>query len=207
MIVRGITPACAGNSYVRSEHYRRGEDHPRVCGEQLHWITCLKRRPGSPPRVRGTGQRAVPVGRLGRITPACAGNSNISGARDRFNEDHPRVCGEQTVGRNVGSRLAGSPPRVRGTGDREEIEGVKARITPACAGNSFFVDIACYIFGDHPRVCGEQAPFIVQRNHNGGSPPRVRGTELDKSRVSGTRGITPACAGNSPSAIKSPLLT
>ena len=51
----GITPACAGNSTNPKFFYCITEDHPRVCGEQLHRINrpcCLI---GSPPRVRGTG--------------------------------------------------------------------------------------------------------------------------------------------------------
>ena len=31
-------------------------------------------------------------------------------------EDHPRVCGEQQNGVDIGGQRLGSPPRVRGTG-------------------------------------------------------------------------------------------
>ena len=53
--ITGITPACAGNSYFQNFHHRHSEDHPRVCGEQHLLLDGARMRPGSPPRVRGTG--------------------------------------------------------------------------------------------------------------------------------------------------------
>ena len=75
----GITPACAGNS-VRSAVGLAGRwDHPRVCGEQGIFVQGGGGPVGSPPRVRGTGSlcsfRLAPK----RITPACAGNSELVG--------------------------------------------------------------------------------------------------------------------------------
>ena len=71
----GITPACAGN---RSGLYWIDailEDHPRVCGEQSASQAIQVAAVGSPPRVRGTEHRRIQAGGIGRITPACAGNS------------------------------------------------------------------------------------------------------------------------------------
>ena len=34
MIVRGITPACAGKSDMYHSFLTVGQDHPRVCGEK-----------------------------------------------------------------------------------------------------------------------------------------------------------------------------
>ena len=49
-----------------------------------------------------------------RITPACAGKTG--GAAYGFNlwQDHPRVCGENTLKQGFGDHVIGSPPRVRG---------------------------------------------------------------------------------------------
>ena len=71
----GITPACAGNSFVPIQPRRNVEDHPRVCGEQRIHSPAVAVLVGSPPRVRGTD--AADQGETGdiRITPACAGNS------------------------------------------------------------------------------------------------------------------------------------
>ena len=50
-----ITPARAGNSSTCPSNRPPSWDHPRACGEQpLKECEC-PRRPGSPPRVRGTG--------------------------------------------------------------------------------------------------------------------------------------------------------
>ncbi len=51
--------------------------------------------------------------------------------------------------------------------------------------------------GDHPRVCGEQQLGIKTEDILDGSPPRVRGTEIRKTKDNTEVGITPACAGNS----------
>ncbi len=69
-------------------------------------------------------------------------------------------------------------------------------ITPACAGNSQRRQRRQKDTQDHPRVCGEQAPFLPPARPSRGSPPRVRGTEHENLFVKFVRGITPACAGN-----------
>ena len=70
-----ITPACAGNRKSWIILHRKKQDHPRVCGEQdITTPKCSGIIP-SPPRVRGTGEGAELFNKLGRITPACAGNS------------------------------------------------------------------------------------------------------------------------------------
>ena len=49
---------------------------------------------GSPPRVRGIELEDTRERREQRITPACAGNSNVGTPDFLSGEDHPRVCGE-----------------------------------------------------------------------------------------------------------------
>ena len=52
-------------------------DHPRMCGEKLHHKRMCLTKKGSPPHVRGKVlAKAVEKARL-RITPACAGKSDI----------------------------------------------------------------------------------------------------------------------------------
>ena len=95
-----------------------------------------------------------------------------------INEDHPRVCGEQSKHDSIRGKHGGSPPRVRGTESGAGMIGQGNRITPACAGNSARLFFAIKNQADHPRVCGEQRmerrPFLRHL----GSPPRVRGTEV-----------------------------
>ena len=75
--------------------YQRREDHPRLCGEKCHTLSRLFYTRGSPPPMRGKGLlnhvRSVNV----RITPAYAGKSLFDFGSDRFNWDHPRLCGEK----------------------------------------------------------------------------------------------------------------
>ena len=172
----GITPACAGNRKFDRYDCINGQDHPRVCGEQIYCpIRAISAR-GSPPRVRGTVSEIVKSCYAIRITPACAGNSINKGFVALLVQDHPRVCGEQAVAMFCASS--------------------KTWITPACAGNSLSGTECCGDFWDHPRVCGEQDRQKKPTGTITGSPPRVRGTvpchAVDEIRF----GITPACAGN-----------
>ena len=48
---------------------------------------------------------------------------------------------------------------------------------------------------DHPRVCGENPEMAVCYLDNGGSPPRVRGKQLNEAIARSDKRITPACAG------------
>ena len=47
-------------------------------------------------------------------------------------------------------------------------------------------------------MCGEHAACLVSLSAISGSSPRVRGTRLGSTPKTGTRGIIPACAGNTP---------
>ena len=73
---QGITPACAGNSFMAYSTAMLTQDHPRVCGEQVWFFQARAKNLGSPPRVRGTALGAFYVYRVRGITPACAGNSS-----------------------------------------------------------------------------------------------------------------------------------
>ena len=107
-----------------------------MCGEQKIQRPGLYGIRGSPPRVRGT----VFVFRVAKeragITPACAGNSSLTGDVTGSATDHPRVCGEQYQKLGNCWKAVGSPPRVRGTERGRSDMANECRITPACAGNS-----------------------------------------------------------------------
>ena len=74
--VKGIIPACAGNTDAKATRLTASRDHPRVCGEHTFDSRRIDPARGSSPRVRGTltpaDQRAFADG----IIPACAGNTN-----------------------------------------------------------------------------------------------------------------------------------
>ena len=90
----GITPACAGKTVIKICPEARGEDHPRVCGENRRDAPLKSIKSGSPPRVRGKQKGAERVKVTVRITPACAGKTRPRGAYVPGRRDHPRVCGE-----------------------------------------------------------------------------------------------------------------
>ena len=50
----------------------------------------------------------------------------------------------------------GSPPLARGTDYQSTPDVLRARITPACAGNSFMLRFNMLTTQDHPRLRGEQ---------------------------------------------------
>ena len=173
-----ITPACAGKSTQQSLFKFAIRDHPRVCGEKSFTAVLLSFFRGSPPRVRGKVPQNPAQHPLYRITPACAGKSHRSLLRDKRREDHPRVCGEKRrSSAHIFSRL-GSPPRVRGKDRAVYLPHRADRITPACAGKSHLAWAASPLHEDHPRVCGEKSMAFWRRSQRIGSPPRVRGKEI-----------------------------
>ena len=89
-----ITPACAGNTTGATSPTMSGWDHPRVCGEYLVDLPPAPTTIGSPPRVRGIQALALMLFAAVRITPACAGNTDLTCDGARSGGDHPRVCGE-----------------------------------------------------------------------------------------------------------------
>ena len=52
------------------------------------------------------------------------------------------------------------------------------RITPAYAGKSYRFFRAGGSFRDHPRLCGEKVVFAAIDSKSVGSPPPMRGKEL-----------------------------
>ena len=151
-----ITPACAGKSICYSNVDTVSQDHPRVCGEKLHFVNCFAKISGSPPRVRGKANNAIEDVIKARITPACAGKSKHGNQRARFGRDHPRVCGEKKMKYCSSWTVPGSPPRVRGKVFEGIADSIASGITPACAGKRTQLGGNYEQGQDHPRVCGEK---------------------------------------------------
>ena len=105
------------------------------------------------------------------------------------------MCGENARRREKKIRPRGSPPRVRGKPPECLQNRDGHRITPACAGKTRQAIRVFKPREDHPRVCGENAPYFVKFASPGGSPPRVRGKRDDISVIFDLVRITPACAG------------
>ena len=95
----------------------------------------------------------------------------------------------------MGIRPSGSPPRVRGKAHDRRPAAAAVGITPACAGKRRSPSPSSARSWDHPRVCGEKRRFCCDDTHGLGSPPRVRGKDVQARQRLVRHRITPACAG------------
>ena len=71
------------------------------------------------------------------------------------------------------------------------------RITPAYAGKSSVADKTFTPQRDHPRLCGEKTEVGASTMETMGSPPPMRGKDMNKSKIDSSIRITPAYAGKS----------
>ena len=90
----GITPACAGRTQTMKMPTRLFQDHPRMCGKDSEGRFKASAELGSPPHVREGPFLFLLLQRSSRITPACAGRTQVAETNFGKNEDHPRMCGK-----------------------------------------------------------------------------------------------------------------
>ena len=114
------------------------------------------------------------------------------------------MCGENNGKPPMTHITQGSPPRVRGKRDGVDAGFDGGRLTPACAGKTLRASRMMDSRGAHPRVCGENLSGLWDRITGIGSPPRVRGKPEVGAAVDLFTGLTPACAGKTPSATPLP---
>ena len=129
------------------------------------------------------------------ITPAHAGKRAATFSEVKFNEDHPRTCGEKFNRQYIQSQTQGSPPHMRGKGTAGSILLMRVRITPAHAGKSLPRRLCRRWQRDHPRTCGEKCACAVSRVPGAGSPPHMRGKGCGMVALERSGRITPAHAG------------
>ena len=166
----------------------RGEYTRRDCQRTL--------KRGSPPLARGVLSECAFLVLAQRITPACAGSTQLRQLDPTSSRDHPRLRGEYLHFFQRSLRNLGSPPLARGV--RSLSKGVihGSRITPACAGSTDAISIARQSKKDHPRLRGEYKNNFPPTITEAGSPPLARGVQLLKLCAQMQSGITPACAGS-----------
>ena len=152
---------------------------------------------GSPPRMRGKEIYKTPILLVGGITPAHAGKSCRPARRWSCPRDHPRTCGEKFPHSQILEKQPGSPPHMRRKVFRLTLAHCSKGITPAHAGKRGSRSHCACISRDHPRTCGEKVDEIVDTNEQVGSPPHMRGKEVQADGAPGDAGITPAHAGKS----------
>ena len=71
---------------------------------------------------------------------------------------HPRLRGELFIGSDFIVNVTGSSPLARGTQEFLHQILLLLRFIPACAGNSFIVEIDQRLSPVHPRLRGELCP-------------------------------------------------
>ena len=95
---------------------------------------------------------------------------------------------------------------MRGKQMPQHIQPQKRRITPADAGKTGPSFQASLSSQDHPRGCGENCVDCCVRCSRIGSPPRMRGKQLNRLTIKRRDGITPADAGKTSSLFLPPQL-
>ena len=89
-----IAPAYAGKTLRSNIALPYHKDHPRIRGENVHWLPTGLRRAGSPPHTRGKHKIVFRYEFRPRITPAYAGKTLRKGYQVLAAQDHPRIRGE-----------------------------------------------------------------------------------------------------------------
>ena len=142
----GITPACAGKTLQIAASQNQTWDHPRMCGKDSMFGHDGIETAGSPPHVRERLTDKWDDFARARITPACAGKTQVEPLNGFIFQDHPRMCGKDHFWRCYAVWVVGSPPHVRERRLSSRHWTVPSRITPACAGKT-----AKHM---HPRLVG-----------------------------------------------------
>ena len=133
---RGITPAGAGTSQLRTARRSCRRNHPRRRGDFPPNADDTPPSRESPPQARGLLDRGC--GALGAdgITPAGAGTSWSVVRRRSFPGNHPRRRGDFVSSPSPSGQPSESPPQARGLRRRRSRERRARGITPAGAGTS-----------------------------------------------------------------------
>ena len=167
---------------MRGEHLYSGTEHADAAG--------------SSPHARGTQADSAGGACEYGIIPACAGNTRRTAWPNGCFWDHPRMRGEHGAHPVAFGLVPGSSPHARGTPNRVIRSGRITGIIPACAGNTSADAARPYPLRDHPRMRGEHQTGHWVDHDPMGSSPHARGTPRTGRGRASSRGIIPACAGN-----------
>ena len=139
---------------------------------------------------------------VGGIIPAHAGLTAMSANCQTCVRDHPRACGAHRRIFTFLVQSSGSSPRMRGSLCIHLHVAGSIGIIPAHAGLTRRTHGPKLTGRDHPRACGAHSSSNASTLGYQGSSPRMRGSHLD-CRISNRRkGIIPAHAGLTASALR-----
>ena len=165
-------------------------------GERLSEMVRALQGIGSSPHARGTRPQVHHVGKGPRFIPACAGNAVAGSVSNRVATVHPRMRGERiAIHRSIYLSI-GSSPHARGTLDINELDRIRYRFIPACAGNAADALHGLGLCPVHPRMRGERFVHSSAMTNFDGSSPHARGTLVDFCQHGPHIRFIPACAGN-----------
>ena len=152
--------------------------------------------------MRGKGSsRQAPWDSQG-FTPAHAGKREIAEGRCYSVKVHPRTCGEKKEVFPCQLLTPGSPPHMRGKALFVPAYGLYEGFTPAHAGKSEKPPSLHVTDQVHPRTCGEKRWTKGGHDRIYGSPPHMRGKDMESWKRQRQNRFTPAHAGKrSPIAI------
>ena len=191
----GITPACAGKTFLCFAIRSAKADHPRMRGEDRPSTRHRRRRTGSPPHARGRQCSAAPISQQTWITPACAGKTSALLFAFRLWSHHPRMRGEDSAHVDPEVIKSGSPPHARGRRRTGGYQSAPERITPACAGKTGKRSSRDSCTVDHPRMRGEDSFSFSSFSLSTGSPPHARGRRCGRRRTGRARPDHPRMRG------------
>ena len=133
---RGLIPAWAGKTRMKTSWTWLTPAHPRVGGENARRAVDSLCRDGSSPRGRGKPPPALHAATTARLIPAWAGKTIVATAPGVVRSAHPRVGGENTTSHCVSSIGGGSSPRGRGKPGSLMTVHMTVRLIPAWAGKT-----------------------------------------------------------------------
>ena len=128
-------------------------------------------------------------------SPARTGKTRALSLRFLTGWVHPHMCEENTYQIPVWICGPGSSPRVRGKQGRRRPGQRHEGLIPACAGKTQRCRFQLRLPAAHPRVCGENSPYLCPKHRPMGSSPRVRGKLIGNAFERCPDRLIPACAG------------
>ena len=128
--------------------------------------------------MRGKHRHAEHRGIPSRNIPAYAGKTHTAYGLCQRDQEHPRVCGENSATTVWSIMLWGTSPRMRGKLKSSKPMSRHTRNIPAYAGKTYHPRHRQHPEKEHPRVCGENLLSLQPEDRNPGTSPRMRGKHL-----------------------------
>ena len=151
---------------------------------------------GSAPHTQGTEQGQGRQLEVERFSPAHAGNGMAAWPVAVRATVQPRTRRERYPRHRAAPTVYGSAPHTQGTAVGKMPTEVKARFSPAHAGNGGTSRARAARRAVQPRTRRERSSALATPDSESGSAPHTQGTALRCLLVTGNNRFSPAHAGN-----------